>query len=77
MSSLFECASSGVSLSTCFQGSDRYSSQFENNLFIEMCSGAEAVSCLRLIDFVHHATLGVRVKKKKNKFQGSGLRLTV
>jgi len=30
-----------------------------------MCSGSEAVSCLRLIDFVYHSTLGMRVKKKK------------
>ena len=29
---------------------DRYSSQFENNYFTEMCSGSEAGSYLRLID---------------------------
>ena len=30
-----------------------------------MCSGSEAGSYLRLIDFVHHSTLGLRVIKKK------------
>jgi len=30
-----------------------------------MCSGSEAGSYSRLIDFVHHATLGLRVIKKK------------
>jgi len=34
------------------------SSQFENNYFTEMCSGFEAGSYLRLIDFVHHSTVG-------------------
>ena len=29
-----------------------------NNYFTEMCSGSEAGSCLRLIDFVCHSTLG-------------------
>ena len=32
-----------------------------------MCSGSEAGSCLRLIDFVHHSTLDLRVIKKKKK----------
>ena len=47
----------------------RYSSQFENNYFTEMCSGSEAGSYLRLIDFVYHSTLGlgvIKTKKKKN-----------
>ena len=30
-----------------------------------MCSGSEAGSDLRLIDFVYHSTLGLRVIKKK------------
>jgi len=30
-----------------------------------MCSGSEAGSYVRLIDFVYHSTLGVRVIKKK------------
>jgi len=32
-----------------------------------MCSGSEAGSYLRLIDFVHHSTQGLRVIKKKKK----------
>ena len=35
--------------------------KFENNYFTEMCSGSEAGSYLRLIDFVYHSTLGVRL----------------
>jgi len=38
-----------------------------NNYFTEMCSGSEAGSYLRLIDFVYHTTLGLRVIKKKKK----------
>ena len=33
----------------------------------EMCSGSEAGSYLRLIDFVYHSTLGLRVIKKKKR----------
>ena len=36
------------------------------NHFTRMCSGSEAGSFLRLIGFVHHSTLGLRVIKKKN-----------
>jgi len=36
-----------------------------NNYFIEMCSGSEAGSYLRLRDCVYHSTLGLRVIKKK------------
>ena len=32
-----------------------------------MCSGSEAGSCVRLIAFVYHSTLGLRVIKKKQK----------
>jgi len=32
-----------------------------------MCSGSEPGSYLRLIDFVCHSTLGLRVIKKKKK----------
>ena len=42
-------------------------SLFENNYFSDMCSGSEAGSYLRLIDFVYHWTLGLRVLKKKRK----------
>ena len=31
------------------------------------CSGSEADSYLRLIDFVYHSTLGLRVIKKKKR----------
>ena len=41
--------------------------RFENNYFTEMCSASEAGSYLRLIDFVYHPTLGLRVIKKKKK----------
>ena len=41
------------------------SAQFENTYLTEMCSGSEAGSYLRLIDFVYHSTLGLRVIKKK------------
>ena len=39
--------------------------RFENNSFTELCSGSETGSYLRLIDFVYHSTLGLRVIKKK------------
>ena len=42
----------------------------ENNYFTEMCNGSEAGSYLRLIDFVYHSTLGVRVIKKKTPMTG-------
>jgi len=45
----------------------RRCSQFENNYFTEICSGSEAGSSLRLIDFVYHSTLGLRVIKKKKE----------
>jgi len=35
------------------------------NYFTEMCSGSEAGSYLRLMDFMYHSTLGLRVIKKK------------
>ena len=35
--------------------------------FTEMCSSSEAGSYLRLIDFVDHSTLGLRVIKKKKE----------
>ena len=36
-----------------------------------MCSGSEAGSYLRLIDFVLHSTLGLRViKKKRRRYHG-------
>jgi len=41
--------------------------QDRGNEFTEMCSGSEAGSYLRRIDFVYHSTLGLRVIKKKKK----------
>jgi len=35
--------------------------------FTELCSGSEAGSCLRLIDFVYHSTEGLRVIQKKRE----------
>ena len=44
-----------------------------NDYFTEMCSGSEAGSYLRLIDFVYHSTLGLRViKKKRPRRRGCG-----
>jgi len=37
------------------------------NYFTEMCSGSEAGSYLRLVDFVYHSTPGLRVIKEKKK----------
>jgi len=34
-----------------------------------MCSGSKAGSYLRLIDFVNHSTLGLRVIKKKKRLR--------
>ena len=40
--------------------------RFDDNYCTEMCSGSEAGSHSRRIDFVHHLTLGlIRIKKKK------------
>ena len=39
----------------------------ENNYFTEMCSESEAGSYLRLINFVYHSALGLRVRKKKEE----------
>jgi len=40
------------------------------NYFTEMCSGSEAGSYLRLIDFVYHSTLVLRVIKKRRRETG-------
>jgi hypothetical protein len=56
-----------MSQALCSGGLLVCSSQFENNYFIEMCSGSEAGSYLRLIDFVYHSTLGLGVIKKKKR----------
>jgi hypothetical protein len=38
-----------------------------------MCSGSEAGSYLRLIDFVYHSTLGFRVITKKKEEEDSSI----
>ena len=48
-------------------GLPKYSSQFENDYFTEVCSGSEAGSYLRLIDSVYHPGLGLRAIKKKRR----------
>jgi len=64
--------------STATTTSRRYSSQFENNYLTEICSGSEAGSYLRLIDFVYHSTLGLRlIKKKKRRRSCPAARLTL
>jgi len=35
----------------------------------QMCSGSEAGSYLRLIDFVYQSTLGLRVIEKKREYK--------
>ena len=39
----------------------------ENNHFTEMCSGSQAGSYSRLIDFVYLSTRGLRVIKKNKR----------
>ena len=48
-------------------GRDPSCRQTSINYFTELCSGSEAGSYLRLIDFVDHSTLGLRVIKKKKR----------
>ena len=57
----------GGALPNPFRNTPEY---FEYMHASEMCSGSEAGSYLRLIDFVYHSTLGLRVTKKK-KMQAS------
>ena len=52
-------------------GGDPLSSEWGTHK-TEMCSGSEAGSYLRLIDFVYHSTLGLRVIKKKNILDSHG-----
>ena len=55
---------SRLSIKNCLS---QVASQTKNNYVTEICSGSEAGSYLRLIDFVYHSTLGLRVIKKKKK----------
>ena len=43
----------------------------QNQYFTEMCSGSEAGSYSRLIDFVYHSTLRLRVIKRKEHAPGA------
>ena len=53
--------------------SDRYSSQFGNDYFTEMCSGSEKSSYSRSTD-VYHSSLDLRViKKREKKVEGWGV----
>ena len=47
-----------------------FSQGWRSHYFTDMCSGSEAGSYVRLIDFVYHSTLGLRVIKKKQKVGG-------
>jgi len=51
-----------------------FGTKIGNKYFTEMCSGFEAGSYLRLIDFVYHSTLGLTEtkKEKKKKVEGFG-----
>ena len=40
-----------------------------DNYFTKKCSGSEAGWYSRLIDFVYHSTLGLRVIKRKKKIR--------
>jgi len=46
------------SFSCCFAWCAVYGLEFEHNYSTEMCSGSEAGSYLRRIDFVYHSTRG-------------------
>ena len=45
-------------------------SQLEHNYSTEMCSSSDAGFFFKLIDFVHHTTLGSRVKQKTKRKRG-------
>ena len=47
-----------------------WTARLGNNYFTEMCSGSEEGSYSRLIDFVYHLTLSLRVVKKKRNGRG-------
>ena len=48
--------------------------EFDNNYFTESCSGSEAGSNLRPMDFEYHPTPGLGViKKKKKKKKSAGV----
>jgi len=61
------CTSSAVSKKCTWSEDQKLMMEFENNYFTDVCSGSEAGSYLRLIDFVHHSTLGLGVIQKQKK----------
>jgi len=57
---------------------DRYSSQFENNYFTQMCSGSEAGSYLRLTDSASlNSRLGSNKEEEEVQRAGIGLGISV
>ena len=55
----------GVHCVIIFEKNDPWEVGRAKTYLTEMCSGSEAGSYLRLIDFVYHSTLGLRVINKK------------
>ena len=51
---------------------DVVASWLSNDYFTEMCSGSDAGSHVRRIDFVYHSTLGLRVIKKEEEVDCTG-----
>ena len=51
----------------------RTTRQLANNYFTEMDSDSEKGSYVRLMDFVYHSTLGLRVIKKKKLYKTAPL----
>ena len=56
-----------IALCATIASSSTYICTMKTDYFTEMCSGSEAGSYLRLIDFVYDSTLGLRAIKKKKK----------
>ena len=54
-------------------GTDRYNPQFENKYCILLCSGSEAGSNLRLIDFVQHSKSRFESNKEEKEGEFSHL----
>ena len=54
------CTETGLSRCPC-----RRATILQDLHVLELCCGSEAGWYLRLVDFVYHSTLGVRVIKKK------------
>ena len=61
------CCVAGKIGNTTSQKCDTVASPRSPGACVERCIGSEAGSHLRLIDFVHHSTIGLRVLKEKKK----------